>query len=58
MAEGRGLVGGAAEPARQSSAPAARIVQQSETGVLVEVTCACGRKTQLQCDYAAAPDTG
>ncbi len=40
-------------------APAARIVEQSDRGAVVEVTCACGRKTLLHCAYtppgAAAP---
>lgn len=33
--------------------PEARIVRQDATGATIEVTCACGRKTYLRCDYAA-----
>ncbi|KPK86766.1 MAG: hypothetical protein AMJ81_00450 [Phycisphaerae bacterium SM23_33] len=55
MAEGHGLIGGPAGQPGQASGPAARIVEQGQTGVLIEVTCVCGRKTQLQCDYAPAP---
>ena len=37
------------------SAPAIRIVEQDETGALVEVTCECGRTTYVQCEYAPSP---
>lgn len=47
--------GGAAAPGGQ---PAARLVSVSDAGALVEVTCACGRKTLLQCDFDAAAATG
>lgn len=30
----------------------ARIVEQRPDGVIVEVTCTCGRTVLLQCDYA------
>lgn len=29
-----------------------RLLQQTEAGAVIEVTCACGRKTALHCDYA------
>jgi len=32
--------------------PQARIVERGETGVVIEVTCSCGKKLTLQCDYA------
>jgi len=35
--------------------PAVRVVEQDETGALIEVTCACGRTTHVQCDYAPGP---
>jgi hypothetical protein len=33
---------------------AARIVEQSDAGAVLEVTCGCGRKTYVQCEYPAA----
>ncbi len=35
--------------------PDVRIVADRPEGVLLEVTCACGRKARIQCDYAPAP---
>ena len=32
-----------------------RIVADGPESVLLEVTCACGRKARIQCDYAPAP---
>jgi hypothetical protein len=55
MAEGRSLVGRANQQPARVAGPAARILNQTETGVLIEVTCACGERTQLQCDYASEP---
>ncbi len=34
----------------------AAVVQQDDTHAVIEVTCSCGRKIQLQCDYAQ-PET-
>jgi hypothetical protein len=31
---------------------AARVVEQDETGALIEVTCPCGQKVYVHCDYA------
>ena len=33
-------------------APVARIVEQSDGVAVVEVTCACGRRTRVNCTYA------
>lgn len=30
----------------------ARIVEQSDAGAVIEVTCACGKTTHLACSYA------
>ena len=53
MAQGRRLLAPAPQPPRGGSGSEARIVQQTDRGVQIEVTCACGQKTLLQCDYAA-----
>ena len=37
-----------------SATPQARIIENNPEFVVVEVTCPCGSKTQLKCDYAAA----
>jgi len=42
----------AAAPATQ---PAAQLVQQNDSGAQIEVTCACGRRIRVQCDYAMGP---
>lgn len=34
-----------------NSAPQARIVQNSPEFVIVEVTCPCGTKTNIKCEY-------
>ena len=33
--------------------PQARIVEQNDAGAIIELVCTCGRKTHLQCEYAA-----
>ena len=44
---------------RGGASPQARIVKTDQQFCLVEVTCCCGRKTYLRCEYAAdAPATG
>lgn len=53
VAEGRALIGGQARPASVTGEPGVRILQQSDAGAVIEVTCPCGRKTQVICDYAA-----
>ena len=58
MTEGPRRIAEPAERGPPSSAPAVRIVEQSETAVVIEVTCACGEKTCVQCDYVPDPDTG
>ena len=42
-----------ASPA-EANGPAARIVSQDDQGAMVEVTCACGRKTVLRCRFPQA----
>ena len=54
MAEAPRQLGDAATPPA-AMGPAARILEQNETGVQIEITCACGQKTYLQCEYAAGP---
>jgi hypothetical protein len=51
---GRRRLGAAGPATRSAGGPAARVLRQDDAGALIEVTCACGRKTHLQCDYAAA----
>ena len=41
--------GGAARPGA-----AARIVETDEAGAMIEVTCRCGERVYLRCEYAAA----
>jgi hypothetical protein len=43
--------GGPAPDARPEGA--ARIVEQTDEFAVIEVTCACGRKTTLRCAYAS-----
>ncbi len=56
--EGRRRIGGPAatsdSPPAPGGQPTARLVSVSDAGALVEVTCACGRTTLLQCDFDAA----
>lgn len=47
-------LGGGAAGAPGSSGARARVVEQGDAGALIEVVCACGRKTYLRCDYAPA----
>ena len=42
--------------ARPGHAPVARIVRESNSEVLIEVACSCGRQTLVRCQYPAAPD--
>ena len=53
VAEGRALIGDRARPAPAAGEPGVRILQQSDAGAVIEVTCPCGRKTQVMCEYAA-----
>lgn|GEM_PF-5523666 len=48
------VLGGGGLGAAGSAAPSARIVAQNDTGVVIEVTCACGQTVQVQCNYAEA----
>jgi hypothetical protein len=34
--------------------PQARIVRQTDTEAIVEITCACGTRTQIRCAYPRA----
>ncbi len=43
--------GPAPGPSAAAAAPAARIVEQHEDRAVVEITCACGRVTRLQCRW-------
>ncbi|KKK81990.1 hypothetical protein LCGC14_2807880 [marine sediment metagenome] len=56
MVEGRRCIG---EPTRQEQTPCeqtARILEQTETRTLIEVTCSCGEKIRVECDAAADAD--
>jgi len=33
--------------------PKAAVVENTQDFVVIEVVCACGRKTRIKCDYAA-----
>ncbi|HET6427496.1 MAG TPA: hypothetical protein VFJ30_03730 [Phycisphaerae bacterium] len=59
LAGSRRLDGAAAAPAPgtpgSAAQPKARIVQEHPDGVVIEVTCSCGRTTHVQCDYVPAP---
>jgi len=52
-----GAAAGAAPAAAPGTVvePSVRIVQERPDGVVLEVTCPCGRTTLIQCDYVAAP---
>ena len=56
MAETRALIGDPERAGPRAQEPHARVVQQGDGGAVIEVTCSCGRRTQVQCDYA--PDAG
>jgi|WetSurMetagenome_2_1015567.scaffolds.fasta_scaffold1075554_2 hypothetical protein len=43
-----------AGPYAASSTPTVRLVQSHPEYALIEITCPCGRSTQVRCDYAAA----
>jgi hypothetical protein len=50
---------GDAPATARSGGAQARIVAQSDTEAVIEVTCPCGRKTRLRCAYARpAPRAG
>jgi len=53
-----GVVGGAVGAAGGATTARAsvRILQQNGDGAVLEITCPCGRKTLVQCQYAAPPD--
>ena len=58
-AEGRRRIGAAAGGGGQAAPEAsACLVQQTPTGAIIEVICPCGRKTHVQCDYAAEAGPG
>ena len=44
--------GEAAQPG--AAAPRVRLVQNHPEYAVIEVTCSCGKTTQVRCDYAAA----
>jgi len=52
------LIGGQAGHGRpgqdQGGAATAKIVEQGDGTAVVEVTCACGRRTRVNCTYARA----
>ena len=41
-----------ASPSSRAGGAQARIVAQSDTEAIIELTCPCGRKTRLRCAYA------
>jgi len=43
-----------AGPHAGSGAPTVRLVQNHPEYAIIEITCPCGRSTQVRCDYAAA----
>ena len=55
MVQGSRVVGDGSPSVPPAAGSGARIVEQSDAGALIEVTCTCGEKTYLQCDYAADP---
>jgi len=42
---------GPAQAARLSASPQAEIIENTPDFALVEVTCPCGRKTRIKCEY-------
>ncbi len=38
--------------------PIARITQTHPEYAVIEVTCSCGKTTQIRCDYVAGPPAG
>lgn len=50
-----GRAEGHAAPASPTAAAEVRIVEQHPDYALVEVRCACGRCTYVQCRYPAGP---
>ena len=43
----------AASPSTPEIEPRGRIVEQNDSGAIVEVTCSCGKVFHLHCTYAA-----
>lgn len=43
---------GLAQAARLSASPQAAIIENTPDFALIEVTCPCGRKTRIKCEYA------
>ncbi len=37
-----------------SAVPQARIVEEHDEFAVIEITCSCGTKTSVRCEYAAA----
>ena len=50
---GQSPTGGQKVPSPALSAPKARVVESHPEYAVVEVTCSCGTKTNLRCEYAA-----
>jgi len=46
--------GPCAGPHATSGVPTVRLVQNHPEYAIIEITCPCGRSTQVRCDYAAA----
>lgn len=47
----RGLPAGKTPP---TAAPQARLVEKTDTYAVIEVTCGCGQKVSVLCEYADA----
>ena len=50
---GAAAAGGPAGAAGGEPAAGARIVEMGPTSALIEVTCPCGQKSYVRCDYQA-----
>ena len=44
---------GGCDATQAASAPSARIIQQTQAVTIIEVTCSCGNKIQIQCEMAS-----
>lgn len=54
-----GIAGASIKPPAASSVPAKACVLESHADhVLIEITCSCGTKMVLKCDYAGAQKPG
>lgn len=42
------------KPGAASAAPSARVAQSHAEYAVIEVTCPCGQRTYIRCDYATA----